>query len=675
MEQASRVQAVGQIWRSLSAVADLLGTRPERAEERARELVAFMPGHQQGLQVLVSARRARGDMAGARAILEAMVAQWPALAAVHYELGLLLADLGDRDAAIEELSRVVELEPEHAMAWRALGEELAEKGDRAAAARALARHGRSSIADVKMLEDVAALGLDKIGTAMQLLREYVYIGTTDVNALRTLADVYMRANQLEAAEGLYARALELAPGYSPARVGYVAALHGLQKWNEQIVQLDILLGDDPVNQECRYHKAMALFRVGQFAEAMAYCEEIMHEEPKNSRYCLAYAYAQRSAGRTEGCIAAFRKSLELDPGLGESWLGLANLKTFHFAASDVDAMRAQLARTDLPEDERIHLNFAFAKGFEDQKAYEKAFEQYSKVNKQKRALYNYDPDEVSAHVRRIKTQYTSELFRGRERQGSPARDPIFIVGLPRSGSTLIEQILCSHSQVEGCGELRDIASIATRLEAKEGGSQVSLNGTIPTPLQGADVHALGEEYLERTRVKRKLGRPFFVDKMPHNFLHVGFIRAILPNARIIDVRRHPLACCMSNFRQNFAAGAGPSYDLAHMARYYCDYVELMAHFDAVLPGRVHRVIYEDMVRDPEGQTRRLLDYCGLPFEEACLRFYETDRTILTISSEQVRQPIYDDSVELWRPFERWLGPLKAALGPVLDSYPSVPERF
>jgi hypothetical protein len=276
-------------------------------------------------------------------------------------------------------------------------------------------------------------------------------------------------------------------------------------------------------------------------------------------------------------------------------------------------------------------------------------------------------------VARSKAVLTADLFASRAGQGCPAPDPVFILGLPRSGSTLIEQILASHSAVEGTMELPDITAMARRLSGARTTREPSAYPEILATLDPGALKALGEEFLERTRVQRKTDRPFFIDKMPNNFAHLGLIALALPNARIIDARRHPLGCCFSGFKQHFARGQNFSYGLADIGRYYADYVELMAHFDAVLPGRVHRVIYESMVADPEREIRALLDYCGLPFEESCLNFHQNDRAVRTASSEQVRQPIFKDAVEHWQNYEPWLDPLKTALGPVLSAYPNAPE--
>jgi len=312
------------------------------------------------------------------------------------------------------------------------------------------------------------------------------------------------------------------------------------------------------------------------------------------------------------------------------------------------------------------------KALEDNREYADSFAHYALGNQLRRGQMNYQPDEMSAHVARIKSLFDAQFFADRKEYGATAPDPIFIVGLPRAGSTLLEQILSSHSQVEGTMELPDIAGMARALFDKGKESQASGYSAVLATLDPDQCRELGERYLSQTRIQRKTPAPFFIDKMPNNFAHIDLIQLALPRAKIIDARRHPLGCCFSGFKQHFARGQGFTYSLEDIGRYYRDYVELMAYFDQVLPGRIHRVSYETMIADTEGEVRRLLDYCGLPFEDGCLRFYENERDVRTASSQQVRKPIFRDAVDHWRHFEPWLDPLKKSLGTVLDTYPGSP---
>ena len=388
---------------------------------------------------------------------------------------------------------------------------------------------------------------------------------------------------------------------------------------------------------------------------------------------LSFGHVLKTSGRQDESIRAYRRSLELVPSLAIAWWSLANLKTFRFSAADVEAMRSQLARADVSTDDRLHLEFALGKACEDAGEFEASFRHYDQANRLRRSQIHYSAAETTSLVERSLALYTREFFDARAGAGCPARDPLFIVGMPRAGSTLVEQILSSHSLVEGTMELYDMISLARSLDVRGPREQPLQYPDTLAALTPAELQALGARYLERTRVQRKSSAPYFIDKMPNNFLHTGLILLALPNARIIDVRRHPLGCCFWVFKQHFARGQSFSYGLEDVGRYYRDYVELMAHFDRVLPGRVHRVHYESLVENTESEVRALLEYCGLPFEEQCLRFYENERAVRTASSEQVRQPIFRDGLEQWRHYEPWLEPLKTALGPVLDAYPDTPQ--
>lgn len=408
-----------------------------------------------------------------------------------------------------------------------------------------------------------------------------------------------------------------------------------------------------------------LGRIGAFEEALELYRLILENEPAQPRVWMSYGHTLKTVGRQADGIDAYRRALALMPELGEAWWSLANLKTVRFDEADIALMEATLARPELSDENRFHVEFALGKAREDRGETEAAFAHYAAGNALRRKALPYHASETTRFVDEVIAVATPELFASHRADGCAAPDPVFIVGMPRAGSTLIEQILSSHSLVEGTSELHDIPSLARSLE----GYPQSL-----ARLDGAELRRLGEDYLRRTRVHRRTDRPLFIDKLPNNWVHVPFIRLILPNARIIDARRHPLGCCFSNFKQHFARGQGFTYDLEDVGRYYRDYVRLMAHVDRVQPGKVHRVIYERMVDDTEAQVRALLDFCGLRFEPDCLAFHRTDRPVRTASSEQVRQPIYREAVEAWKPFEPWLGPLAQALGDVLEAYPEVPTR-
>ena len=631
-------EPAGDLATALAHTERLLGANPAMAAEQAREILKVVPGHPQTLMLL----------------------------------GFALARTGQHRPAADALAQATRADPALAPAWRALGDQLMLLGDNAAADLAYARLIKASVSDPRLVEAAAALCDNRLAPAEAQLRAFLKQHPTDVAAIRMLAEVATRLGRYEDAETLLARCLELAPSFAAARHNFATVLYRQNKAAEAVGQTDLLLAADPRHPAYRNLRAAALSRIGEYEAAIDTYQGVLADFPAQPKAWMSYGHALKTVGRQGDCIDAYRRAIDQLPSLGEAWWSLANLKTFRFTSADIAAMSAQLERADLAEEDRFHLNFALGKALEDAGQDEAAFAHYAAGNAQRRAGLEYDPDETTAHVTRSKAVFTPAFFAARQGAGSDAPDPIFIVGLPRSGSTLIEQILSSHSQVEGTMELPDLISIAKRLGEKRKRSDTSTYPEMLAELDPAELRALGEEYLERTRVQRKTGAPMFIDKMPNNFAHVGLIHLILPRARIIDARRHPIGCCFSAFKQHFARGQGFTYDLTELGRYYADYVALMAHFDAVLPGQVHRVIYERMVADPEAQVRALLDYCGLPFEAACLKFHDNPRAVRTASSEQVRQPIFTDAVEHHRRFEPWLGPLKAALGPVLTAYPEAP---
>jgi len=587
--------------------------------------------------------------------------------------GLALGRLGKGEESILALRRAVHFKPALPDAWRALGDHYSALEMRDAADEAFAQHLRHSTHDPKLMRAALALSENRIPDAEGELREHLKRHPTDVLAIRMLAEVAARIGRTHDAETLLARCVQLAPGFRMARQNYAMVLHRQNKWTESLLEVNRLLEDEPSNPGLRNLKAAVLGRVGDYEESIALYRAVLADYPKQPKVWMSLGHALKTANHHAESIEAYRRCIELAPQLGEVWWSLANLKTFRFTPADVDTMRAQLERDDLGNDDRFHFHFSLGKALEDGGEYPGSFEHYARGNALRRKLVKYDADDNAGHVSRSKRLFTREFFAERAGWGCEAPDPIFIVGLPRSGSTLVEQILASHSRVEGTQELPDITMIARGIARRTSRAEPSAYPRALEKFPAAELRELGERYLEHTRIQRKTPRPLFIDKMPNNFAHVGLIHLILPNARIIDTRRHPLGCCFSCFKQHFARGQNFTYDLDELGGYYRDYVELMAHFDEVLPGRVHRVFYEEMVDDTEAQVRRLLDYCGLPFEPGVLKFHENQRAVRTASSEQVRQPIFRDGLEQWRHFDPWLGPLKSSLGTVLERYPATPE--
>ena len=589
--------------------------------------------------------------------------------ALEHAARLLTLDAAAAEAQAREILRVA---GEHPTALRILGAALRRQGETDAAETAYLRSVRASVGDPDLVTAATALCEDRLSVAEQTLRAVLKARPTDVAAIRMLAETGMRLGRYDDAEKLLARCVELAPGFTAARHNYATVLYRGNKPEAAIAECDRLLADDPNNPGYRNLKAAALGRIGEYEQAIELYGAVLKDQPGQPKVWMSYGHALKTVGRQAEAIEAYRRTLALAPQFGEAWWSLANLKTVSFSAADVAVMQRQLTRPDLTDEDRFHLEFALGKAREDAGDFEASFGSYARGNALRRQALDYEADETTDQVRRARALFTPQFLAAHAGRGCPAPDPIFIVGLPRSGSTLVEQILASHSQVEGTQELPDIITLARRLGGR---ARRASEGRYPEALGEltcADLRSLGEEYMARAAPHRKLGRAFFIDKMPNNWAHLGLIQLILPNAKIIDARRHPLGCGFSGFKQHFARGQGFTYDLTDIGRYYADYVVLMAHFDAVLPGRVHRVAYEAMVADPEGQTRALLAACGLPFEDACLRFYENDRAVRTASSEQVRRPIFTDAADHWRNYDPWLGPLRAALGPVLDAYPGAP---
>jgi tetratricopeptide (TPR) repeat protein len=517
----------------------------------------------------------------------------------------------------------------------------------------------------RLIEAAMAMNENRLDVAERLLKPHLKEDPFDAAAIRMLAELAARIGRWRDAENLLRRAVELAPGWTAPKANLALVLGRMGRPAEALELLDGIFVDEPEDVGHWNLKAATLGRLGDFDEAIRLYEGVLERNPQLPRVWLSYGHMLKTVGRQADGIAAYREAIAREPTLGDAWWSLANLKTVKFDEADIAAMRQAVAAPDLSDEDRFHLDFALGKAMRDAGRLDEAFDHYAKANALRLKSQPYRPEEITGAVDRSIAVFTAEAFAERI-GGCEARDPIFILGMPRAGSTLTEQILSSHSQVEGTSELPDLPFVARKPGAYP-------RGILETSED--ERRALGQEYLRRANVQRRTDRPLFIDKLPNNWLFVPVIHLILPNAKIIDARRHPIGCCLSNFRQHFARGQAFTYDLDHLGRYYSDYVRLMAHIDTVLPGRVHRVIYERMVDDTEGEVRRLLDYCGLEFEPQVLEFYKTKRAVRTASSEQVRRPIYREATEEWRAYEPHLEPLRIALGPVLDAYPEAPATF
>jgi predicted Zn-dependent protease len=633
-------EAFGTIEAALGHTAKLLADQPAMAAKQAIAILEAVPGHPQAQLYLGIAQRRSGKVVTALTTLSALAKAQPNSADTAYELGLTLLESGRNDEARAALAAATRLRPNFAEAWRVLGDLHELAGDRDAADAAYALQIRSSVTEPALIEAAIALGDGKLAVAEALLRTYLKERPDDAPAVRMLADVAMRLGRLGDAETLLEHCLELAPGFTVARRSFATLLHRVNKSEAALTQLDILLSRDPRDPSARNMRAAVLARIGDFEGSIAHYEAVLADYPNQPKGWMSYGHALKTVGRVSDSVAAYRKAIEQAPQLGEAYWSLANLKTARFSAEDIAAMEAQLMRNDLDEEDRFHLDFALGKAFEDAKSYEASFKHYALGNALRRTQVDYNADDLTSNVTRAISVFTPAYFAARTGWGCDAPDPIFVIGLPRAGSTLIEQILSSHSQIEGTTELPDIIAMARRLGGHRSAMQQSLYPEMMAGLSEAECRELGAEYLETSRIQRRTDRPLFIDKMPNNFQH-------------------------------FARGQNFSTSLEDIGRYYRDYLRLMEHIDAELPGRVHRVFYENMVTDSETEIRAMLDYCGVPFEPGCLSFHKTERAVRTPSSEQVRQPIYTAGVEQWQHYAPWLGPLRDTLGNVLDNYPYV----
>jgi len=477
-----------------------------------------------------------------------------------------------------------------------------------------------AMGNAELLKAAYALNENRLEIAEPILKNQLKRNPYDIAAIRMLAELAARIGRIKDAENLLERAIELSPNFVAARANLATIQYRQNKIQQALETLSGLHEQDPDHMGAKNLKAAALSRVGDFDEALSLYKDVLRQAPNQPKVWMSYGHLLKTIGQTEEGVNAYRQAVAQNPHLGEVWWSLANLKTYRFDNQDIENMQRSLSHQGLGVEDRFHLEFALGKAYEDTKEFTSSFSHYERANGLRKSALNYDPKDTQDLVDQSNDFFTKAFFSQRQGSGAQAPDPIFVVGMPRSGSTLIEQILSSHSLVEGTSELSDIPNLAKR----QFNYPQRLGQTPPETWQ-----ELGQAYLERTRIQRKTNRPYFIDKLPNNWAFVGFIHLILPNAIIIDARRHPMACCFSNFKQHFAKGQAFAYDLADMGHYYRDYVRHMAHMDRVLPGRIHRVIHEDLIADPEGEIRTLLKACRLPFEEACLNFHETIRPVRT----------------------------------------------
>jgi tetratricopeptide (TPR) repeat protein len=647
----------------------LLESDPAAAARSASEILAGAPGHMAANLLLATARRRLGEPAAAASVLESLASTQGDSSVIQLELGRAYAAAGRTREAAGAFRRAVTLDAGFADAWRELAAQLHAGGETLEGDRAYARYSALSSPPPELGEAIVALDNNRPEAAAAQLRRRLQQAPRDVMALRLLADAATRLEDDVEAERRLNECLVLAPGYAQARYELARLLNEYQRFDEMLLHVERLLACDPGNIDCLNLKAQALRFGGRSGEAVALMEQLLADHPDQEQSWVLCGSLLRALGESDRAIGMFRRALAVRAGSSLAYSSLANLKTFRFERADLEAMEQQLTSPAVRGTDRIRLEFALGKGLEDAGEFAASFEHYARGNRLQRTTFFYDPQIMTAEVERLQSFFSQSFFAERSSWGSQRSDPIFIVGLPRCGSTLLEQILASHSLVEGTRELLDLPTVAYELISAVAAPDESTFLQRVGALRREEVESLAMQYLARTQHSRQTARPHFIDKLLGNWIYVGFIHLLFPRATIIDARRHPLGCGFSCYKQLFARGHRYTYDLSELGRFYRDYVALMEHFDVTLPGRVRRVHYERVVADPEGEVRRLLEHCGLPFEEGCLRFYENRRAVTTISSEQVRRPIYGESVDQWRHYEPWLGPLREVVGELVARYP------
>ena len=643
------------------------GGRHSEALVAAKALAIRAPENRDVLYLLAANQRCLCRVSEALASLQRLEQQHPRFSLLAQERGYCYMTLRDAPRAIEAFVRAVNLNPALATSWTMLERLYRMTGETEGAAMAAAHVSLLEQLPPEVLRAGSLFSDGELSRAESILRSYLGDGGNHVEGLRLLARIEHQSGALEDAEHRLEAALQLAPNYRDLGLDYVRVLLDQQKYPQAQEVIEAMLRLEPGDRDLLSSYAAACVGLGRHQSAIELYRQLLAASPESCELRVALGHCLKSVGRRQEAIHAYRKAAAVKPSFGDAYWSLANLKTYRFSEDEIARMRQEEAAPAANPADRCHLCFALGKAYEDQKEYAESWQFYERGNALKHAESCYRPEITETNTRKQMEVCTAGFFSARAGVGAPVPDPIFILGLPRSGSTLVEQILASHSAVDGTQELPDIARIVRRMEGSRSDVDHPRYPGLLVDLAPDEFRRLGERYLTDTRSYRG-NKPFFVDKMPNNFRHIGLIHLMLPNAKIIDVRREPMACCLSNLKQLFASGQEFTYSIEDIARYYKSYLELMRHWDAVLPGRVLRVWYEDLVEDLAGNTRRILEFCGLELEAACVEFYRLERSVQTASSEQVRQPIFREGLFGWRNYEPWLGPLKDALGDARMGY-------
>ena len=640
---------------------------PGRAEATLRALLRDEPANVEAHYALAVAQRHQHRWKAALATLGGVIGERPRFGRAFQEVGYNHIAMRQFATASEAFEQAVALDPSLVNSWKCLAKLYQdERPSNAKTAKKLA-DARTQITflsslPAELLAVISYLSEDRLADAERLCKHFLRSNKTHVEGMRLLAEICTRNKVFDEAEFLLESCVEFEPGHRNARIQYVNILLRTQKFAKASEHAERLLADDPDDANIvRSLHAAACAGVGRSQDAVDSYRQLMQAQPTNVVFPIALAHIHKSDGDIEEAVRLYRHAYDIKGDHGDAYWSLANTKSYQFTADEVAQMTAMEAASTTSENDRIQLCFALGNAFENQGDYQRAFAHYERGNALKHATAYHSPEHLQVRVDSQIEVCTEALFERRRGLGFDAADPIFIVGLPRAGSTLLEQILASHSLVDGTMELHNVLNLAKRLRGRDAEGGPPRYPRILAELDDSYFRRFGEQFIHDTRAYRG-DAPFFIDKMPNNFFHIGLIRLILPNAKIIDARRHPMACCFSGFKQLFGEGQEFSYSLATIGNYYRQYVKLMDHWDRALPGFVLRVQHEDVVADLEAQVRRILDFCALPFEQACVDYHRTERSVRTPSAEQVRRPIYRDGLDQWRHFEPWLAPLREALG-------------
>lgn len=617
--------------------------------------------------------RAEGQIDQAKALLKALVHEKPDFGRGFQELGLCELALKQEPAAISAFEQAVEADGSLIESWKFLATAYRRKGDLRAEQAVMQVEFLASLPQ-ELRTVISYLAADRLGDAERLCRYFMQQNKTHVEGMRLMAEIATRTGVFDDAEFLLETVMELAPDHIEAEIQLAHVLLRRQRFHKAHKRVKAIYerNKNPSSQVQALY-ASVCFGVGENEEAVKTYQEMIRVSPNDPQLRVSLAHIYNATGESPKAVDLFKQAYGLKPDFGDAFWSLANTKSYRFTEEELASMKERVNAPSTPQLDKTQMHFALGKAYEDSKDYDAAFSHYQAGNTLKRETSNHSKEQLDIRISTQLDVCTAELFERLKDVGHDAPDPIFILGLPRAGSTLLEQILASHSKVDGTMELHDILDLAKRLRGRDKASDPSpryprILGELPTERFAQ----FGQQFIEDTRAYRGTA-PYFIDKMPNNFFHIGLIKLILPNAKVIDARRHPMACCFSGYKQLFGEGQEFSYGLEEIGNYYRQYVDLMSHWDEVLPGFVLRVQHEDVIADLEGQVRRILDFCGLEFEESCVEFHKTKRTVRTPSAEQVRQPINKSGVDQWCHFESHLDPLKQALGPeILEAYGITP---